>query len=84
LRTILRDGAAIGGDLARRASTNRRIRKLSLGNTLSGRPELHCEAHVSDPAPRSLWWDRTPGQGVGVQIYLSCRVSAFRLTCRVA
>jgi hypothetical protein len=25
-----------------------------------------------------------PGQGVGVQIYLSCRVSAFRPTSRVA
>ena len=25
-----------------------------------------------------------PGQGVGVQVYLSCRVSVFRPTCRVA
>jgi hypothetical protein len=26
------------------------------------------------------WTGHFPGQGVGVQIYLSCRVSAFRLT----
>ena len=59
-----------------------RIRKVSLDSIPSGRPELHCEAHVSSPAPRNLRLDRT--QGVGVQIYLSCRVSAFRPTCRVA
>ena len=65
-------------------SGTRRICKVSLDSTLSGRPEEHCEAHVSSPALRSLRSDRTTGQGVGVQIYLSCRVSAFRPTCRVA
>jgi hypothetical protein len=28
-----------------------RIRKVSLDSILSGRPELHCEAHVSSPRP---------------------------------
>ena len=37
----------------------RRIRKVSLDSSLSGRPELHCEAHLSAPAPRSLHSDRT-------------------------
>ena len=37
----------------------RRIRKVSLDSTLSGRPELHCEAHVSSPSPRSLQSERT-------------------------
>ena len=36
-----------------RPATGRRIRKVSLDRTLSGRPELHCEAHVSSPSPRS-------------------------------
>jgi hypothetical protein len=39
----------------------RRIRKVSLDSSLSGRPELHCEAHVSSLAPRSLRPDRTVG-----------------------
>ena len=38
----------------------RRIRKVSLDSSLSGRPELHCEAQLSAPAPRSLQSDRTP------------------------
>ena len=29
---------------------DRQIRKLSLDSTLSGRPELHCEAQVTDAA----------------------------------
>ena len=37
----------------------RRIRKVSLDSSLSGRPELHCEAQLSAPAPRSLHSDRT-------------------------
>jgi hypothetical protein len=37
------------------------------------RPDIRVEMLVS-----------FPGQGVGVQVYLSCRVSAFRPTCRVA
>jgi hypothetical protein len=32
-----------------RPAADRRIRKVSLDSTLSGRPELHCEAHVSSP-----------------------------------
>jgi len=31
--------------------TGRRIRKVSLDSALSGRPELHCEAHTSTPSP---------------------------------
>jgi hypothetical protein len=74
---MVRDGAGIGGDLASRASADRRIRKLSLDSILSGRPELNCEAHVSGPVPRSFRSDRTladlsfPRRGVGVQVYLS-------------
>ena len=34
--------------------SDRRICKVSLDSTLSGRPELQCEAHVSSPSPRSL------------------------------
>jgi hypothetical protein len=45
--------------VSRRASADRRIRKLSLDSTPSGRPELQCEAHVSGPAPRSLRLDWT-------------------------
>jgi hypothetical protein len=37
----------------------RRIRKVSLDSSLSGRPELHCEAQLSAPAPRNLYSDRT-------------------------
>jgi hypothetical protein len=37
----------------------RRIRKVSLDSSLSRRPELHCEAQLSTPAPRSLYSDRT-------------------------
>ena len=59
MRTMVRDGAGIGGDLARRASAGRRIRNLRLDSILSGRRELHCEAHVGGPAPRSLQLDRT-------------------------
>ena len=36
-----------------------RVIKLSLDNSLSGRPELHCEAQLSIPAPRNLQLDRT-------------------------
>jgi hypothetical protein len=65
----------------------RRIRKVSLDTSLSGRPELHCEAQLSAPAPRSHHLDRTPAvlsgarcrcpdlpvvPRVGVQTYLSC------------
>ena len=39
----------------------RRIRKVSLDSSLSGRPELHCKAQLSAPAPRSLQSDRTMG-----------------------
>src|SRR4029077_9554852 len=39
----------------------RRIRKVSLDSSLSGRSELHCEAQLSAPAPRSLHSDRTTG-----------------------
>ena len=49
----------IGGDLASRASADRRIRKLSLDSILSERPELYHEAHVSGHAPRSLGRNRT-------------------------
>ena len=42
-----------------RLTAARRIRKVSLDNSLSGRPELHCEAQLSAPAPRSLYSDRT-------------------------
>ena len=59
LPTMLRGGAGVGRDLASRASADRRIRKLSLDSTLSGRPELNCEAHVSSPSPRSLQSERT-------------------------
>ena len=41
----------------------RRIRKVSLDSSLSGRPELHCEAQLSAPAPRSLHSDRTSKAG---------------------
>jgi hypothetical protein len=37
----------------------RRIRKVSLDSSRSGRPELHCEAQLSTQAPRSLQSDRT-------------------------
>jgi hypothetical protein len=37
----------------------RRIRKVSADSSLSGRPELHCEAQLSAPAPRSLHLDGT-------------------------
>ena len=40
----------------------RRIRKVSLDSSLSGRPDLHCEAQFSAPAPRSLHPDRTAVQ----------------------
>jgi len=43
----------------RSISADRRIRKLSLDSTLSGRPELYCEAQLSALAPRSLHSDRT-------------------------
>ena len=67
----MRDGAGIGGDLARRASADRRIRNLCLDSILSGRPELHCEAHVTDPAPRSLRSDKT------LPVLLAARFSAL-------
>jgi CO/xanthine dehydrogenase Mo-binding subunit len=74
---MLRDGAGIGGDLASRASADRRIRKLSLDSILSGRPELHCEAHVTGPAPRSLRSDRTiPAVDVAVVQVKAARRSA--------
>ena len=37
----------------------RRIRKVSLDSSLSGRPELHCRAQLSAPAPRRVHPDRT-------------------------
>ena len=42
-----------------RLPLTRRIRKVSLDSSLSGRPELHCEAQLSVPAPRSLRADKT-------------------------
>ena len=42
-----------------RPAAERRIRKVSLDNSLSGRPELDCEDQLSVPAPRSLQSDRT-------------------------
>ena len=53
-------GAGIGGDLASRASADRRIRRLSLDSTQSRRPELHCEAHVSDPLLAAFGWTGHP------------------------
>src|SRR5690348_2964907 len=43
----------------RRLIADRRIRKLSLDSSPSGRPEPHCEAQLSASAPRSLQSERT-------------------------
>jgi hypothetical protein len=43
-----------------RPMADRQIRKLSLDSTLSGRPELHCEAQVTDAADAIFTWT---GQG---------------------
>ena len=55
-----RDGAGTGADLARRPAADRRIRKLSLDDSPSGRPEAHCEVQLSASAPHGLQSDRTP------------------------
>ena len=65
----------------------RRIRKVSLDSSLSGRPELHCEAQLSAPAPRSLQSDRTPGLSAACPVRVKPAMSgiamiALRLACR--
>ena len=69
----------------------RRIRKVSLDSSLSGRPELHCEAQLSAPAPRSLHSDRTPFARLSFpRRRLRCPglvandLAEFRITLRVA
>ena len=56
-----------------RLPLTRRIRKVSLDSSLSGRPELHCEAQLSVPAPRSLRADKTlvAGSGLGIEVCLT-------------
>ena len=44
------------------------FREVSLHNSLSGRPELHCKAQLSAPAPRSLHSDRTVGSAAGGRV----------------
>jgi hypothetical protein len=82
---MLRDSAGIGGDHASRASADRRIRKLSPDSTLSGRPELHYEAHVS--APHLAAFGRTGHPSMWLPLS-ACpfrgKVSVSRSTCRAA
>jgi hypothetical protein len=42
----------------------RRIRKVSLDSSLSGRPEPHCEAHVGSPASQPLVGQDSPARVV--------------------
>ena len=89
LQTMLRDGAGIGGDLARQGQC-----RLLNSHVKSGQDPVRTSgATLRSPRQRprssqpSAGQDTGlsfPGKGVGVQIYLSCRVSAFRPTCRVA
>jgi len=73
----IRNAKTPGGFVPPGAS-DRRICKVSLDSTLSGRSELHCEAHVSGPAPRSLRSNRT------TKITFRGKVSVSRSTCRAA
>src|SRR5262249_15319267 len=52
--------------------TGRRIRKVSLDSTLSGRPELHCEAHVSSPSPSQPSVGEDSSDTPKTQISLGC------------
>src|SRR5262249_40646151 len=51
---MLRDGAGVGGDLANRASADRRMRKLSLDSTCPDVRSYIAKPHVPGLAPRNL------------------------------
>jgi hypothetical protein len=68
-------------DLARRSTADPPNSQGKSGQSLSGRPELHCKAQLSAPAPRSLCSDRTAlscsGESFVVRVNLAIETSSF-------